>query len=58
MKGLIEQNANFLKNETAERKKEGFIDTKAVGKQPSFMLEISRRLFMETIPKDSAAGPM
>ena len=30
MKGLIEQNANFLRNETDQRKKDGFIDTKAV----------------------------
>ena len=36
MKGLMEQNAKFLREETAERKKDGFIDTKAVGKPPLF----------------------
>ena len=36
MKSLMEQNANFLQNETRERKKDGFIDTKAVGKPPLF----------------------
>ena len=36
MKSLMEQNAQFLHEEMAERKKEGFIDTKAVGKPPLF----------------------
>ena len=36
MKGLMEQNAQFLQAETESRKKECFIDTKAVGKPPLF----------------------
>ena len=36
MKILMEQNAQFLQNETKERKRESFIDTKAVGKPPQF----------------------